>query len=155
MAIMLYNFAVNIIVIVALTWSMSAISASNGSVTSLTSQLSVLEAQDTEIRALAEALDTTKLLALESEIDTVQADMVTQTARTDALGVRATTIEAKQVVSDYFYTNPDAFTVATGLTCPLEWTVTAGQTIDITAQIDLGSETGSFSYYLTKDGTTV
>ena len=77
MAIMLYNFAVNIIVIVALTWSMSAISASNGSVTSLTSQLSVLEAQDTEIRALAEALDTTKLLALESEIDTVQADMVT------------------------------------------------------------------------------
>ena len=74
---MLYNFAVNIIVIVALTWSMSAISASNGSVTSLTSQLSVLEAQDTEIRALAEALDTTKLLALESEIDTVQADMVT------------------------------------------------------------------------------
>ena len=74
---MLYNFAVNIIVIVALTWSMSAISASNGSVTSLTSQLSVLEAQDTEIRALAEALDTTKLLALESEIDTVQADIVT------------------------------------------------------------------------------
>ena len=60
---------------------------------------------------MSEKYDADTLANSQTELDLLKASVTTFTEANDALELRSTAIEAKQVQSDWFYTNPSRMSI--------------------------------------------